>query len=661
MKTASPLNLEKILNPEQYQSATSIHGPSLILAGAGSGKTRVITYKIAYLINQGIAPSRILAVTFTNKAAKEMKERVGQLIGQKSRNVTISTFHSLGLRILEKNIERLGYKRKFSIYDDQDRQKLLKDAIGELKIPQDEYDVYELSYKISRLKMNPEYLITDPQVTRIFKRYQELLKIYNAVDFDDLIKLPIQLFEENPDVLDYYHRKWQYLLVDEYQDTSFMQYRFMKLLAEKNRNISVVGDDDQSIYSWRGADVSNIKQFEKDFHPVFTVKLEQNYRSTANILNAANAVIQTNPNRYEKKLWTSDQSGEKISFYEAQSEEEEAQYVLMMINQLKNQGYKYSDFAILFRMNSQSRPFEEILRENNVPYKISGAMKFFDRPEIRDILSYMRFLANTDDEVALMRIINNPKRGIGAATLTRLMEYAKEHHGSIYAALKDFIHLNIAGDRITPYLEEFDKLIEKHRELIFKPKNIARAVTSLVEAIDYKGKLVSELKNIRKITMRMNNITQLVASISRYEKDPDNFNPNIYEYLQRVTLNNRDDDEEEGKGVNMLSIHAAKGLEYKVVFLVGVEDGLIPHFKTVEETGSDEEERRLFYVAITRAQKKLFMTYPKTRLKFNETLHREPSSFLTEIPEELMDARDLEEKLAERDTFNDLLSKWKEK
>jgi DNA helicase II / ATP-dependent DNA helicase PcrA len=653
-------DLLRLLNNEQYLSVSKTDGPSLILAGAGSGKTRVITYKIIHLIDKGIPADHILALTFTNKAAAEMKERVGQLRGKSKKKPLLTTFHSLGLKILKEQITNLGYKSKFSIYDERDCQKLLKDIVNELRLPEDEYDLYALTFKISLIKMNLQSKIEDVNLKNIFLKYQEYLKLYNACDFDDLIKLPIDLFLKYPDILEKYQKKWKYILVDEYQDTSLMQYQFMKMLACEHKNISVVGDDDQSIYSWRGANSNNLTMFERDFYPVYEVRLEQNYRSTGNILKAANSIIKFNSNRKSKQLWTKGEDGDKICFYEASDEESEADYVLTMINRLKGEGYNYSDFGILFRMNSQSRPIEEKLRENNIPYKLIGSMKFFDRPEIRDILSYMRFIANTDDEVALHRIINNPKRGIGNTTIHEIMEFSKINNCSLYLTLKNFVESKILGTKMTPYIEDFYNLIEKYRDLIFKPKHIARTVTSLVDEIDYKGKLICEMKDLKKVGYRMNNINQLVQSISRYENDPDNFEPNIFDYLQRISLANQDNNDKKDKEdqVNMMSIHSAKGLEFKVIFVVGVEEGLLPHFKTVEESGTEEEERRLFYVAVTRAREKLFLTYPKTRMKFNETMHKEISSFVKEIPDDVLDFIDLEEELGKKDSFAELLKKW---
>ncbi|MCK4798395.1 MAG: exodeoxyribonuclease V subunit gamma, partial [Spirochaetes bacterium] len=395
-----------------------------------------------------------------------------------------------------------------------------------------------------------------------------------------------------------------------------------------------------------------------DFYPVKEIRLEQNYRSSANILNAANSVIKYNTNRKSKKLWTSGDDGEPIGIYEAEDEEAEANFILQMIKKLSDEGYSYNDIGILFRMNSQSRPLEEILRENDISYKLIGAMKFFDRPEIRDILGYMRFFSNIDDEISLYRIINNPKRSIGNTTLLALMEHSKETNSPIYSTIKDFVRSDILGKRITPYLEEFKNLVEKYRELIFKPRNIAKTVQALVEEIDYKGKLITELKDRKKIIYRMNNINQLIQSISRYENDPDNFEPNIYEYLQRVSLSTKDDESNDSNSINMMSIHSAKGLEFKVVFIVGVEEGLLPHHKTLMESGNIEEERRLFYVAITRARERLFLSYPKIRIKFNELINKTKSGFIEELPQDILQEINLENELKDRNNFEALLKRW---
>ena len=630
--------LKKVLNNEQYLSVTHIDGPSLILAGAGSGKTRVITYKIAYLIYCGILPEKILAVTFTNKAANEMKERVKELVKSDKRDPLVTTFHSLGLKILINEITKLNYRDKFSIYDENDTEKLLKEVLAELKFPKDKYNIKLLKYEISLIKMDKDTFIEEEDIRSIYNKYQEMLFLYNAVDFDDLIKLPIDLFTKFPDILEKYQRRWNYVLVDEYQDTSSMQYYLMKMLAIKHKNISVVGDDDQSIYSWRGANSSNITIFERDFAPVYEVKLEQNYRSTTNILNVANCVISINPNRKPKNLWTLSGEGEKVVLYEAENEEKEADFVGSTILKLVEfSGYKYKDIGILFRTSFQSRPLEEKFRQWNYPYKIVGGIGFFERVEVKDITSYLRFLANNNDDVALSRIINNPKRGIGATTIEHLMEYAKEHNiTSLYQVIKIFIDNNVIP-KATPYLEDFYKLIEKYREEIFKPKNIAKTVSKLIEEIDYYGKLVNEIKELRKVESRMNNLNQFVLSIDKYEKNPDNFSPNIYEYLQWITLvTQSDDDNDKDNAINMMTIHSAKGLEFKIVFVVGVEDGLLPHSRSIEDSGNDEEERRLFYVAVTRARERLYLSYPKLRIKYDVISYREKSPFLNGIDESLL-------------------------
>lgn len=652
-------NLKNKLNPEQYKAVTSIEKPLLVLAGAGSGKTRVITYKIVNLIKSGISSKSILAVTFTNKAANEMKERVSHLLKNKKSGVLVTTFHSLGLRILKSDIKELGYREKFSIYDDYDSKKLIIDIINELKLSPEKYNPDLLSYIISKIKINYEYKVDDKNIDKIFNLYQEYLKRYNAVDFDDLIKLPIEIFRKNNDILKKYQNKWKYILVDEYQDTSLIQYELIKLLAINHKKITIVGDDDQSIYSWRGANIDNIIKFEKDFHPINEIRLEQNYRSTKNILEAANSVIKFNKNRKIKVLWTNENNGEKIKLYEALNEEDEANFVYTIVKRLLDKGYLPKDIAILFRMNSQSRPFEEVFRENNISYKLIGAMKFFDRPEIRDILSYLRFLANSEDEVSLTRIINNPKRGIGSATLLSLMEHAKNTNSSLYGTIKDFVRSNILGNKTTPYLEDFYKLIEKYRELVFIPKNISKTVQKLFEEIDYKGKIITETKDLKRINYKLNNINQLITSISRYENDPDNFEPNLYEYINKISLQSRNDEVNNDNSINMMSIHASKGLEFKVVFLAGVEDGLLPHYRSIEENEDAEEERRLFYVAITRTKEDLYLSYPKIRMKFNEEINIKKSKYLEELPQNIIDSIDLESTINNDVKINSLLNKWK--
>jgi DNA helicase-2/ATP-dependent DNA helicase PcrA len=652
-------NLKTLLNDKQYEAVSQTEGSYLILAGAGSGKTRVITYKIANIINKGINSEKILAVTFTNKAANEMKERVSSLLKTKKLKVLVTTFHSLGVKILRDNIKMLGYREKFSIFDEGDCKKIIKDIISDLKLPDDKYNPDTIIYKISDIKMNMKNHFDDPSLKKIYVKYEEYLKIHNAVDFDDLIKLPIEIFKKHPAILEKYQKKWEYVLVDEYQDTSVMQYELIRLIAIKHKNLTIVGDDDQSIYSWRGANPENILLFETDFHPVKEIRLEQNYRSCANILNAANSLIKNNSNRKSKNLWTNDIAGDPIKIHACENEEDEADFVCSIIRKLYRSGYQYKDIAILFRMNSQSRPFEELFRENNIPYKMIGGTNFFDRAEIKDIISYLRFLVNTDDEVSLVRIINNPKRGIGNTTLMELMNHAKETNSGLYSTIKDFISLDKLGKKITPYLEDFYNLIENYRERIYIPKKMSETVNSLIFEIDYRSKLIHELKDSKKVEIRMNNLNQLVQSIARYENNPDNFDPNIYDYLQKISITSKDDETNDDNAVNMMSIHSAKGLEFKCAFIVGAEEGLIPHHKTVSETGNIEEERRLFYVAITRAREKLFITYPKIRMKFNEAIPKSQSGFIDEIPKELTEQVNIEKEIDAKQSLELLMKKMK--
>ena len=649
----------QILNKEQYLAVTTNKGPVLILAGAGSGKTRVITYKIVNLINSGISPKQILAVTFTNKAANEMKGRVSSLLKNKKLGILVTTFHSLGVRILKNEIKTLDYRNQFSIYDQYDSKRLIIDIINELKLSIEKYNPDFISYIISNLKNSKKNQIEDKNIYNIFEKYQKYLKNYNAVDFDDLIILPIEILSKNNDILKKYQKRWKYVLVDEYQDTSKKQYELIKLLAINHKNITVVGDDDQSIYSWRGANIENIIRFEKDFYPVKEIRLEQNYRSKGNILDAANSIIKFNKNRKPKVLWTKENNGEKIKIYEALNEEDEANFIYTIIKSLIDSGFLFKDIAILFRMNSQSRIFEEVFREFELPYKLIGAMKFFDRPEVRDILGYIRFLANTNDEVSLTRIINNPKRGIGNTTLLALMEHTKKTNSTLYGTIKDFVRSKILGTRTTAYLEEFYNLIEKYRELIFKPKNISKTVQKLVEEIDYKGKLITEIKDLKRINYKLNNINQLIQSIFRYENDPDNFDPNLYEYINKISLQTRNDEVNDNNVINMMSIHASKGLEFRVVFVVGIEEGLLPHYKTMLESENDEEERRLFYVAITRAKEKLYLSYTKQRMKFNEEIIIKKSKYLDELPKNIIEQIDLTDSINCDKKINSLLNKWK--
>ncbi|MEL3913006.1 ATP-dependent helicase [Treponema pedis] len=652
------------LNPEQFKAVTTINGPVLIIAGAGSGKTRVITFRIANMLEQGIPQSQILALTFTNKAAREMEERIKELTGKKLQNLTISTFHAFGVKVLRNNIEKLGWRSNFSIYDETDRNQLIRDCGRELKFSQDALDVYKIGVLFSNIKMGrKDWRGEHDSYQALYKEYQEGLKLYNAVDFDDLIMLPIKLFTEYPEVLEEYRNRYRYIMVDEFQDTSTQQYNFMRLIA--NENICVVGDDDQSIYSWRGASFENIKMFEKDFPNLLEIKLEQNYRSTGTILAAANGVISHNTNRKEKALWSEKDSGRPIEIFIPENEAAEADFIADMILSLKErEHFKYSDFGVLIRANSLSRALEESFLELNIPYRMSGGTSFFQRKEIKDVISYLRVIANPDDDINLLRIINTPRRGIGKKTIETLSALATENKCSIRTAARLLLENppeEMRGKSITD-LQDFADLITEHRSHLLSGKGLAQKVRKLLEAIEYNEYLIAEFQKSEKAAQfKMMNIESFLRSMEDWEKNPDNWDLNLYDYLNRITLLTRDDTEEEKGEVNIMTIHASKGLEFPVVFIAGAEDGLIPHARSMEENEGDvEEERRLFYVAITRARQKLFITSCRQRRKQGGLTECAPSPFLDEIPAELVEYHE-PDAAAEEESIANIFSQMKQK
>ena len=638
------LNFQTELNEQQIRAVTTIEGPVLIIAGAGSGKTRVITYRIAYMLEQGIPQSAILALTFTNKAAREMEERVRSLTGKKLQNLTVSTFHAFGVQILRSHIERLGYRHNFSIYDETDRTQLIKDCIRECGLSTETADLYKIGQLFSNVKIGRYHWGdgANDEYERVYKEYQSSLKVYNAVDFDDLLVLPIQLFEEHPAVLASYRHRYRYIMVDEFQDTSLTQYHMMHLLAD--RNVCVVGDDDQSIYSWRGANYENILNFERDFPGLIEIKLEQNYRSTSTILEAANGVISHNTNRKDKKLWSGNGGGKPIEIFYPENESDEADFIAQSIRSIMmKEKLKYDDFGVLIRTNSMTRHIEEAFLAENIPYRVSGGTSFFQRKEIKDIISYLRVIANPDDDVNLLRIINTPRRGIGKSSIEHITTYAKQHQTSVWDAMNQ---LRYAKDTLFPEkgridVESFITLIEYFRGEMLGKRGLAKKVRALVDNIDYWSFLVTEYnKNEKAARWKFLNIEHLIQSIETWENDPDNFDPTLFPYLNRISLITRDDDNEEaGKGkVNLMTIHASKGLEFPVVFIAGAEDGLIPHARSLEEgDGNVEEERRLFYVAITRARDKLFITSCRKRRRLQSLAECSPSPFLEEIPQHLVE------------------------
>ena len=631
------------LNEKQQKAVNNINGPLLVLAGAGSGKTRVIISRIINMLKMGITQSSILALTFTNKAANEMLERIKNNNKKKLSNLTICTFHAFGVKILKNDIDKLGYKKNFCIYDAIDKQTLIKETAKDLKLKPEEINTYELSYLFSQIKTGrKDWNAFTEQYKELFSEYQTNLKIYNSLDFDDLILLPIKIFTEYPDILEKYKKKFKYFLVDEFQDTSEIQYLLIKLLASDCRNICVVGDDDQSIYSWRGACFENILNFENDFNELEEIRLEQNYRSTDKILRAANELISNNQNRKPKKLWTNKKKGELLKIIMPENEKQEGEIIAEKIKNIKlKTGILYKDFGILVRTNSLTRSIEEALLLENLPYKVSGGMSFFQRKEVKDIIAYLRIIANPDDDVNFLRIVNLPHRGLGKRTIEQLTIIARAKSCSLFSAASAAA---IAADspfsnKLKQALNDFVTLINYYRTKLLSGRKMAKSLLSLIEHIDYWGYLVMEYKKANTAKWKYMNTENLVNSLSEYEKNPDNLNPSIFDYLNRITLFSKEDNEEKNNNdkINLMTIHSAKGLEFDTVFIAGAEKDIIPHIRTLEENEENlEEERRLFYVAITRAKNILYISSCKSR---NKRGKREetggPSQFLEEIPDNL--------------------------
>ena len=649
------------LNPRQHEAVRYADGPLLVLAGAGSGKTSVITRKIAYLIEQkGIPGRHIAAVTFTNKAAREMKERVGKIVDKgKTRGLIVSTFHNLGLNMIREEHAHLGYHPGFSIFDAEDAKALLQDLMMREAAADAGDELNDVQMTISSWKnamRGPAEALSkaaderEQRIAIIYKKYNEYLKAYNAVDFDDLILLPVELMERFTDIREGYQEQYRYLLVDEFQDTSGDQYRFMKLLAEKHRNVCVVGDDDQSIYSWRGANFGNLLDFETDFPERAEIKLERNYRSTDTILAAANRLIANNTDRKHKELWTGLRGGNPIELSFPADEREEASFIAEKIKSLAQRDrVRYEDIGVLVRTNSLARHIEEAFLSENIPYQVSGGQSFFSRKEVRDVISYLRVMANHDDDVSLRRIINTPRRGIGKKKLETLNTIAAERGLSMYSAIREITAAETG--RVSASAREdlaaFAELIESYRDAFLATSQMAEVLASLITEIGYWGHLVQEYQqNERAATAKFRNVQFLTEFIRDYENDPDVLDPSLFDYLNRISLQVKDnlDNEENGGRVGLMTIHAAKGLERQVVFLAGVEDDIIPHARALEESERNiEEERRLFYVAITRAKERLFMTSCLTRAVMRERIECRPSPFLEEIPEDLITQSEPEE------------------
>ena len=649
------MSIYDTLNKEQREAVYHTEGPLLILAGAGSGKTRVLTHRIAYLIDEkGINPWNILAITFTNKAAGEMRERVDQIVGFGSESIWVSTFHSTCVRRLRRHIDLLGYDTNFTIYDADDQKTLMKDVCKYLQIDTKVYKERNLLAAISSAK---DKLITPEEyelnaagdfgkqkIAKVYKEYEKQLRANNALDFDDLLVKTVQLFQTQPDVLDYYQERFRYIMVDEYQDTNTVQFELIRILAKKYRNLCVVGDDDQSIYKFRGANIKNILNFEEVFEDAKVIKLEQNYRSTENILNAANAVIKNNFGRKEKSLWTENGEGDKIAFRQFDSGYDEAEYIVGDIKEHVNNGTRtYNDHAVLYRTNAQSRMFEEKFVTANIPYKIVGGINFYARKEIKDLLAYLKTIDNGKDDLAVRRIINVPKRGIGLTTINRVQENALERGVSFYETLRAADLIPNIG-RSASKLESFVALIE-HFKSEAKNMSICDLMQEILDMTGYIEDLKSE-GDIESET-RIENIDELMNKIAAYEESCEDEMPTLSGFLEEVALvADIDSLDEDSDYVVLMTLHSAKGLEFPEVYLAGMEDGLFPSYMTItsDDPTEVEEERRLCYVGITRARENLTLTCARRRMVRGETQYNKMSRFLKEIPVNLLSTGNLIEK-----------------
>ncbi|MEY8349789.1 DNA helicase PcrA [Bacillus cereus] len=649
------------LNPEQQKAVQTTNGPLLLMAGAGSGKTRVLTHRIAYLLGEkGVAPWNVLAITFTNKAAREMRERIDTLVGPEAEDIWISTFHSMCVRILRRDIDRIGINRNFTILDASDQLTVVKKIMKERNIDPKKFDPRSILGGISNAKNEllsadkyaKQISIADPfekLTSDVYTEYQKRLLKNNSLDFDDLIMTTIQLFERIPEVLEFYQRKFQYIHVDEYQDTNRAQYILVNKLAARFKNLCVVGDSDQSIYRWRGADISNILSFEKDYENAQVILLEQNYRSSQNILNAANAVIENNSNRKPKKLWTDNQIGSKISYYRAATEKDEAYFVAKKIrDEIQMGNRKYTDFAVLYRTNAQSRMVEEIFLKSNIPYKIVGGIKFYDRKEIKDILAYLRLIANPDDEISFARIINMPKRGIGATSIDKIINYGVQNGISLTAVLDEIEHVGVSA-KITKAVKEFASLLHNWVNM-----QEYLSVTELVEEVIEKTGYRDMLKNERSLEAegRLENLDEFLSVTQTFESQSED--KSLVAFLTDLALvadiDRVDEDPTAGEEVILMTMHSAKGLEFPVVFIIGLEEGVFPHTRSLMEEDEMQEERRLAYVGITRAEEELYLSNAQMRTLFGRTNMNAASRFISEIPTELLES--LNETAPKRETFS---------
>ncbi|QAT39327.1 DNA helicase PcrA [Clostridium sp. JN-9] len=661
------MDLKKLLNKEQYEAVINVEGALLILAGAGSGKTRVLTYRIAHMINDlKIYPSTILAITFTNKAAGEMRDRVRALVGNEVDNMWVSTFHSSCVRILRREIEKLGYNKNFAIYDSYDQKSLIKQCMSELNVNERDITDREIINKISEQKDNlisPEKYKKESEgnyrlnkIADVYMLYQKKLKNSNALDFDDLIYKAVELFNKNPDVLEFYQKKFKYIMVDEYQDTNKSQYEFVKLLAKKNKNICVVGDDDQCIYEWRGADIRNILEFEKDYPSAKVIKLEENYRSKANILNAANNVIRNNQNRKRKSLRTESDNGEKIKIYRAYSDIDEGMFIAAEIKRLvKEEQRQFKDFAILYRTNAQSRIFEDTFIKTDIPYRIIGGLKFYDRKEIKDIMSYLKLINNPMDDVSLKRIINVPKRSIGETTVEKLQSVANSMEECIYSVLLDVEMVPSLTSRAVSSINKFVSLINS-----FIRRRDEIPVSKLIEEILESTSYLNDLKNSKNAEdiSRVENLKELVSAAVEFENTSDD--KTLSAFLEKVALvSDIDNFDEEADTVVLMTVHSAKGLEFPIVFMAGMENGIFPGTQSLSDFEEMEESRRLCYVGITRAKEKLYMTSAESRRIFGRMVSYSQSMFIDEIAQNLKEYASIKNTFSNSGSFTNSFNTYK--
>ena len=635
------MELVQNMNENQLKAILKTQGAVMVIAGAGSGKTRVLTNRIAYLIaEKNVLESNILAITFTNKAAKEMKERIYSLVGETSKYIWINTFHSMCVRILRQHIDLLGYNKNFTILDTSEQKTIIKNIVKELNLSEDSYQPNNILKIISNSK-NSMISVNEMKaqarfgfmknVAEIYEYYQKYLKKNSVLDFDDLMLKTIVLFEKHPEVLAIYQNKFEYIHVDEYQDTNVIQYKLIKMLSEVHKNICVVGDDDQSIYSWRGACSDNIINFEKDYEDVEVIFLDQNYRSNSTILDAANAVIKNNTDRKDKALWSENKGGDKITVYAATNDKDETDDIAKKILDLKAQGVDYKDIVILYRANYLSRSMENSCMAFGIPYKLIGSLKFLQRQEIRDLLAYMNVIVNKNDEFSLRRIINVPKRGIGASSMAKIDNYAEQYGLSLFEALKNIDMIGVSKKIITN-IHLLTQLIEKYSQT--EQYSIEDLIVGIYKDSGYESMLKESADAYAE--SRIENISELVSSAKQFSS----MNDNLIDFISEMSLTSDADDENEDDSVVLSTVHAAKGLEYRVVFIMGLEENLFPSIRDAESSEDErnkmEEERRLAYVAITRAKEKLFMSYANRRMQFGSIKNNKRSRFLDEVPNKLM-------------------------